>query len=373
MTTNASGTRPERVDETVDRLVHGWPRDAARRDFDVDDGPDLAVFKATGKLGEALTFLQAEIWPAFNQADKAALHHQRMHRRLTEAAATSGALAVLFGIVQLVFPSLIHWHWVSGVEVCVAVVALLVVIFGIRASIQINWLLERFRAERLRQLKFAMLVNEDLWCGKFEAWQINVRQAVRGIRQVDRKAMEAWADLDRVQLPEKEMADGPLEPGLLRVLAGFYIAKRLDYQMSYFERRSRQHGGQDRWLRHWPAWCFYGSVTAVAFHYLLDFIQCRSEAAEWLSQGFILLALALPVTGACVRTVRVAREPGRSAALFRAKHAALQNLLQRLQGELEAVPVGSVKVLQSIAACENFLEAEQREWLRLMREAEWFG
>jgi len=359
--------------EPVSRLVPGWSYDVARRDFDMDDSPDLPAFKAHGRLGDVLAFLQDEVWPAFNQADKAALRHQRLHRRLTAAAVLSGSLAVLFGIVQLVYPSLTRWSWVGGAEVCVAVLSLLVVIFGVRASIQFNWLLERYRAERLRQLKFAMLVHEDLWCGRTKEWQARVRNSVLALQQMDRRAMEAWADQDRVSLPEKEMADCVLEPGMLNALAGFYIAKRLGYQMDYFDRRTRQHSGEDRWIRHFPAWCFYGSVAAVGVHYLLEIFHFRLEGLEWLSHVLILLALALPVAGACVRTMRVARELGRSALLFRAKHAALQSLQRRLHGEFQAVQVSSIEVFRSIAACEDFLEAEQREWLRLMREAEWFG
>ena len=292
---------------------------------------------------------------------------------MTEVAAVSGALAVLFGVVQLVFPALVHWWWVSGIEVGVAIVALLVVLFGVRAAIQFNWLLERHRAERLRQLKFAVLIHEDLWCGRFEAWQGHVRHEVQALQHIERKGMEDWADRDRIPLPEKNTAGCALGAGPLQALAGYYIAKRLGYQMSYFARRSQKHGGQDRWLRHWPAWCFYGSVAAVALHYLLDVAPCCAAGVGWLSQAFMLLALALPVVGACIRTVRVARELGRSAALFRAKHAALQDLLQRMLTELAAVPVHSEAVVHSVAACEDFLKAEQREWLRLMREAEWFG
>ena len=174
-------------------------------------------------------------------------------------------------------------------------------------------------------------------------------------------------------LPGKDLADRTVKPEQLCALAGYYIAKRLGYQMHYFERRSQQHGGQDRWLCHWPAWCFYGSVAAVALHYLLDVLRFRSEVCEGASHAFLLLAMALPVVGACVRTVRVARELGRSAALFRAKHTALHNLLRHMLHTLDAIPLRSGEVMCSIAACEKFLEAEQREWLRLMREAEWFG
>jgi hypothetical protein len=77
--------------------------------------------------------------------------------------------------------------------------------------------------------------------------------------------------------------------------------------------------------------------------------------------------------GACIRTVQVAREFGRSAALFSAKHVALQDMFQRLLSELATEPVRPAEVLHNITACEDFLEAEQREWLRLMQEAEWFG
>jgi hypothetical protein len=363
----------ERVAEAVKRLMPGWSYDEMRQGHDMDDEPDLPAFKGEEQLSAALTVLQAEIAPAFGLADRAALSHQRLHRRLTMVAAVSGALAVLFSIVQLIYPSLGRWHWIGVAEVGVTVLALLVVIFGVQAAIQMNWLLERFRAERLRQLKFTMLLHGDLWCGRVAVWQTRVRQSVLAIQQMGRKDMEAWVNQDRVPLPETGMADCVLEVGLLRALAGYYIAKRLGYQMNYFERRSRQHGGQDSWLRHWPARCFYGSVAAVALHYVTKLFSARFEELEWLALAFLFMAFALPVAGACVRTVRGARELGRSAALFRAKFAALQDLLRHLQNALAVVPVSSGAVLHNMAACEDFLEAEQREWLRLMHEAEWFG
>ncbi|MEI6787340.1 MAG: hypothetical protein WCL49_02560 [bacterium] len=366
-------TTSAQVAEAVKRLAPDWPYDETRPGYDMDDRPDLPVFKGEERLNTALAVLQKEIGPVFEKADTEALSHQWLHRRLTMVAAVSGAFAVLFSITQLIFPSLGHWRWMSVAEVGVTGVALLVVIFGVRAAIQINWLLERFRAERLRQLKFTLLLHEDLWGDRVEVWQAHVRQSVRAIQQMDRKAMEVWVDQDRVHLSEKEKSGCVLESGLLRALTGFYIAKRLGYQMAYFERRSRQHGGKDRWLRLWPSRCFYGSVAAVALHYLTKLLPIRSEEVEWLSLAFIFLAFALPVAGTCVRTLRSALELGRSASLFHAKYSALQNLLARLQSELETDPVRSVEVMNSMAACEDFLEAEQREWLRLMREAEWFG
>lgn len=193
------------VPAEVERLMPGWSYTEKRGDFDMDDGPDLAKFQTQGRLGAALAFLQAEVWPAFDRADKAAIRHQKRHRRLTEVAAVSGSLAVLFGIVQLVFPSLVGWHWLGGTEVVVAAVALLAVILGVKAAFQFNWLQERHRAERLRELKFGLLVHEDLWRGRFDAWQERAKQRVLDLSRLTRADVEAWAVGDRVR---QRRADG---------------------------------------------------------------------------------------------------------------------------------------------------------------------
>jgi hypothetical protein len=82
----------------------------------------------------------------------------------------------------------------------------------------------------------------------------------------------------------------------------------------------------------------------------------------------VLSAACFPVIGAAVRTFRIAHEFGRNTLRFRAT----SNELARLVSKLERVSSPQAK-LGVLRDAEKTLEAERREWMRLMIEAEWFG
>ena len=366
--------RPMNASEAIPpKLVPNWPLSEPHHDFDMDDAPDVPVLAAFPLLASALGFLQQTLWPAFDLADKAAIHHQMLHRRLASAAAIGGSLAVLFGILQLGLPRLVQISWLRGGEILAAIAAIVAVSFGLWAAAQFRWLLRRHQAERLRGLKFQLLAHPDLWCGRAENWQAEARRKVATIQAMNSAALVAWEGDEHVPLPTADLSRCTIGSAELRAMTGYYIAKRLDWQLHYFAKRSREFTGRDRLLRNWPAWCFYASVLAAFLHFLVDVFGGGTEEQHAAALGLILLAVALPVVGASVRTVRLTREFGRSASLFRAKHAALLDLRERLLRELDNSPGQPERVLRILAACEDFLEAEHREWLRLMREAEWFG
>ena len=86
--------------------------------------------------------------------------------------------------------------------------------------------------------------------------------------------------------------------------------------------------------------------------------------------GLYLLyaALLLPALGAMMRTMRMSREFDRNALRSRATAAALAAHAERLR-ESETAD----ELFRALSACEDTLDADHREWLRLMMEAEWFG
>ena len=82
----------------------------------------------------------------------------------------------------------------------------------------------------------------------------------------------------------------------------------------------------------------------------------------------VALAAALPMLGSCVRTLRGSREFARNRVRYHALYKMLVHVEQRLE-EL----TGPGRVLRELWYGEQAFEAELREWLRLMREAEWYG
>ncbi len=127
---------------------------------------------------------------------------------------------------------------------------------------------------------------------------------------------------------------------------------------------------------------------------------------------FFLAAIVLPVLAAGIRTYLAAFEFSRNKSRFYAAHKALaeteKSLVQNTFAAVTAQPDGQVRhesvligsnfgqvivvaddsateassvkpdanaypVLRDLAWCEHLLNAEHREWLRLMYDAEWFG
>ena len=82
----------------------------------------------------------------------------------------------------------------------------------------------------------------------------------------------------------------------------------------------------------------------------------------------LMFAACFPVIGATVRTVRTAHEFSRNALRFKAVSHELNQLTDDLQQRTD--PREELRVLRGV---EKALEAERREWRRLMEEAEWFG
>jgi hypothetical protein len=80
------------------------------------------------------------------------------------------------------------------------------------------------------------------------------------------------------------------------------------------------------------------------------------------------VAATLPVCGAGIRAIRGVLEYGRNASRYEATHNVLVKLSERLREAKDAAGV-----FREIGFCEQILEADLREWLRLMVEAEWFG
>jgi len=90
------------------------------------------------------------------------------------------------------------------------------------------------------------------------------------------------------------------------------------------------------------------------------------------SSILLLFTLLLPIYAIGVRTLRSSIEVSRSAALYHSKSNALEHFNIQLEGELTKDIIQWAEILNILWQCENFFENENREWLRMMNEAEWF-
>jgi hypothetical protein len=91
-----------------------------------------------------------------------------------------------------------------------------------------------------------------------------------------------------------------------------------------------------------------------------------------LQAVILLITLILPSIGVAFRTLRSSVEVSRNASLFSAKCRALNQFAMRLTQEREKETVNWPEILKIMWECENFFESENKEWLRIMHDAEWF-
>ena len=94
-----------------------------------------------------------------------------------------------------------------------------------------------------------------------------------------------------------------------------------------------------------------------------------AHALADVSIVLIMVAASMPVLGAGVRTLRTAYEFARNTVRYRAKLVTLRHFKNKLPSHNE----DPEPIFHAFWHCEQILESEHREWLRLMTDAEWFG
>jgi hypothetical protein len=340
-----------------------------------DDMHDSPQDTSPGQpLRDALILCQNTVEVGYRRADASALRHQRYHHLLTITAAIFGTTAVLLAIVQLsgLFPGM--WPvQLSGIAVAFALIA---VITGLVSSQRLSWLLERHRAERYRLLKFRFLIDPALWGGEKDETKARMNRLtneVNNIRVLNRQALRRWIDEDEVPEAPTPLLHSKTNESTVRDLIEYYQKKRLDVQTDYFAGRARRNVRMHRYTWFLPPLFFFSSVLAVSGHFIYDiFASARGLQAEVTTSNlfvlFVVLAAALPVIGAGVRSLRTAYEFARNNSRFRAKLVALSRLAERLRQENDPEAI-----FRDLWSCEQIMESEHREWLRLMIEGEWFG
>ena len=360
-----------------------------------------------------------QIGDAFDAADKEAVKYQKRHRRLTCVAAFVATIAVVAAIVGLGYsaasdlerrlhsrqePTELAWErTLEEWELGAALVTVLLVGAGFSLKFKENWLRYRHRAELFRLLRYNFLIQPSLWGSKDEDPWIAER-----VREIER--LTAEGSLEKAL--NEPSPRGPCEPigsrmgrHRLQALTQYYLAKRLGPQKEYLANRA-QHNEIKDWMRLFLPFFFFGSILAVLVKFLLK------EPRPWWGFALTLAAALLPVFAAGIRTYLAAFEFSRNKSRFYAAHKALseteKSLVQNTFGAVTAEPrppgrqesflveshlgqvivvaeqsaadaksdmdeTDSYPVLRDLAWCEHVLDAEHREWLRLMYDAEWFG
>ncbi|MEO8561677.1 MAG: DUF4231 domain-containing protein [bacterium] len=336
-----------------------------------DSGEDLSGLARWPSLHKAVMQLDDLLTPTFDALDASAIAHQRRYRWVIFVTAFGGSLAVLASLAQLTLERLSYdAEWAATTEVVAIVVTVVAIGFGYYFGWLKHWLHDRFRAEQLRLLKFSSLLDPRMWgsATRQTAWQadvLNARDRIVALTEDDLKIQSERGSIPRLPTHD-DCCD--LASDAFDALLVFYRRKRIINQRDYFGdacARGVSFLDEPKLL---PIF-FVASVLMVAAHVVVAHFIAGESAAK-VSTIFSAASAGLPVTWAGIRTYRSAREFSRNLARSAARREMLDEVARRLDEDARSDPTALLGELQ---ICELVLDSDQREWLRLMREVEWYG
>jgi hypothetical protein len=372
-------------------------RKAARVSDDMHDSEkDLRSYPQLRTVLEECRLIEQR----FIEADAAAGVCQSRHKIIVAVAAIFGTLAIILAIAQLTLSHLPNLPpddeaairvWLMASEAVAVVLAAGAVCWGAFGQIHHKWLEQRHRAERYRFVKFAWLINPATLSVDQREVTARSTQLQTAVTEIGGSSAHQWAVEEDPHNRPPNVNDINVSQDSIQALIGYYLQKRLKDQKHYFDRQARRHDKSNWYTRLPPPVLFFVSVFLALLHVLIQAVTSLSHGEgvvgphEESVVAVILIAAAaiLPVCGGGIRTARAAFEFSRHTLRFRAKYNALAKLEESLtlheeelsvpkatrQGELEI----AAAVYGDLWMCEHVLEHEQREWLRLMIEAEWFA
>lgn len=368
-------------------------RRASPLNYDMFDGEVLEEIAAQAntsaphrweRLRVNLLRCREQVQPTYVTSDNNAMRFQFEHRIITLTAAVSGTIAVLLAIAQLTMMRLSQLNHdfippeglLRSMEIGAVLVTSLAVITGLITAFQHKWLRERFKAERLRLVKFRFLIDPALWGSDSDAIAKRLRaleEEVARIARVKTTGLERWVEENLLPIDTTEESEYEVDSATLLAIKNYYIEKRLDVELDFFNTRGSIHAKQHRSLRRLPPMLFFLSIMFVLFHFAIDlFASPETQPTRmWLlmaSPICIGLAAALPALGAGIRTYLAAHEPSRHAIRYLSAYNALKEVEKRLATAQE-----TEVVFKGMQHSEEILALEHREWLLLMIDAEWFG
>jgi hypothetical protein len=359
--------------------------------------------EAFPRVADMIKVATDETLPLYEQSDLTAGQRQRQHRTLTMFAAVGGTAAMLLSLIEV--SELSGGRLPPWLELCLLLIALAAIILGLKAAAAPGWLLERHKAEHCRLQRYKFLIDPEIWSGdqaRRDARIQKLHDDIGKIAAADQKKLEAWIETEAVPTMPTGWSPKIEQDGTLRDLVGYYRRNRLANQLGYFRKRKDSFSRRESILKVLPTVLFIASVglalanSAYVYGVSLGYItpnfglgkvaHAATLAADDQAKDIhaaadsghhepdttnrlltvTMASLAIIATG--VRTVRGASEYGRNSSRYAAKYEMLHSVEEKLEG-------GGVTlaILPAFWHAEQSLEADHRDWLRLMREAEWFG
>ena len=387
---------------------------------------DEQTIQASGRLAELLRLwnklVRAELGTvqSFVTYDRAAQVQQIWHQGMVIFAAITGTAAVLLAILQMARPDLFKaiFEFFEYGELVAAVAALFAVVLGLSIRFHTRWQLLRMKAEQYRFIKFHMVLHAAAWLARPPAQrEEELRTLLAGLHALDQHDAHEWS-LGVFSLVDDDpaviaSADGPLADDIV----GYMRARRVASQRQYFTGQARRRRQTEHRTKIIAPACFFLSIFCAVVHFGGEFFVHHEEkvaesggTAEASASepdktplirfltACMIGAAAFPVFGAMFRTIRTAFEFGRNANRFDGVARILGNVQQQLdpasaaaqpaekitaQPAEKKTPAGKTAPsdkmppravqLELVREAEFVLQHENRSWMRLMIEAEWFG
>lgn len=361
--------------------VQNCPPPPDRYENDMDDQIDVDRYECLIKHGQtqfeplyhAIRIVHEKIFDAFSKFDAAAVWSRKWYMTTSICAVTFGALSVLFAVVEVM--NLRFWRDIvepGGAEFFFTLLTLTFIAIGLVAKFKENWILSRYKAENLRLLKFKKLTDPSMWCepADLETAAAELQEDVEEISAQNYEDAKAWA----AKGIHPRSACAPCEdrcPEALHELVDYYVPKRIEVQIRYLEGRSEKQERRGARLAMIVRTLYWGSFTFVLAHICVRIFQKPDPTVphyphvlDWMA----LFALLLPIVATAFRTYRAANEFERTSL----RHRATLDSLHALSHKFHATKDLGEK-FKLVGFCELVLEADCREFLRLVSEAEWYG
>jgi hypothetical protein len=343
--------------------------------FTGDDMVDPRGWLEAGHLREALRHCQGPFVEQYQALDRRATRDQAAHFFCATAAAAAAAVGILAALVQAGYRAIpgLHIAWLSFptllLEAAAGLGAAAAVGGGIWTAYHHEWLLNRYKAERLRYAKFHFLTSPDLWIPARAPRAIaDLAETARTIRRHRIDDVKAWLKTDRAPRPRAIPADADLSVSApaIRELRAYYRDTRLAAQLEYLAGKAEARSHRREIIGRTPQLLFFATAAIILVHFVLDL--SLGEGAPVTAVVLVLVAVLLPALGAMLRTIFSAYEMGRNATRSTAKLRALDEMSAPIREDDEPRAI-----LHNLWLCEYIIESDHREWLRLMIDAEWFG
>ena len=359
------------------------------KDDDMHDPRDRG---APFPLGEFLTLCDPraespDVQPClrkdFEEADMSALRAQKKYRWAVGKAAILGLIALLIGLGQRIgLPETSGGKkspnpWLV-LDFLYTLVALGFVLTAILTGKQGHWLNERFRAERMRLLKFKLLIDPRLWHAGLRdlaPWRNRLETGRRTIANQSEEILDALKLSDAMpDLPATDDCLAVEVPALQRLLE-YYRRKRLGFQLEYFEGSARKKMALAN--SRLPPVFFFVGISLVLCNDILEWAtkDAQNRRIELTILVLALASFAVPMGWSAIRSLRGAHEFSRNVARSYARHAALAEVSSSLDTATAGPPERWDRpvIFGYLYLCEGILASDQHEWIRLMRDAEWYG